>query len=300
MVSIVLPTYNGERYIRESIKSVLMQTYQDWELIIIDDHSEDRTNEIIQSYADNDKRIKLYTNPYNMRLPASLNIGFSKAKGEYLTWTSDDNLFKPEALQVLMTALTDDPKIDLVFSAMDYIDNGGNLIGHTSAVSSKDEIFYKNIVGASFMYTRRAYELIGDYDVDKFLVEDYDYWLRIAKKSNIRYIDKSLYLYRLHSASLTETKNRQILEAKTALLEEELCSTNLNPSIKRNVYRELAIADLGLDRYEELRYHIKKMKEIQKDIKDLPRKVKIAYRIGKGPSLFIKRVYRIIKQRGQQ
>lgn len=298
MISIILPTYNGERYIREAIDSVLMQTYQDWEMIVIDDHSTDRTNEIVQSYVDHDKRIKLHRNQQNMRLPTSLNIGFSKAKGDYLTWTSDDNVFKPEALQVLVEALTDDPKIGLVFAAMDYIDNEGKLTGHTQAVLSKDELFYKNIVGASFMYTRKVYEMIGDYDTHKFLVEDYDYWIRIARKFDIQYVKKSLYLYRQHGGSLTETRNHDMLEAKVKLLEEELNESDVKPEIKEKIYRELAIASFSLDHFEQMKFYINKMRCTQKNISDLPRKIRVSYRIGKWPTKFIRKIYRTMKKRG--
>ena len=104
-VSIVLPTYNGEKYIKESIESILSQTLTDWELIIVNDCSKDTTASIISEYASEDDRIKIITNEQNQKLPESLNIGFRQACGEYLTWTSDDNMYKPQALKTMRNVL---------------------------------------------------------------------------------------------------------------------------------------------------------------------------------------------------
>ena len=84
-ISVILPTYNGERWLAESIKSVIDQTEHNWELIIVNDCSKDNTLKIAQSFAERDKRIFVISNEVNKKLPATLNIGFSYAKGKYLT-----------------------------------------------------------------------------------------------------------------------------------------------------------------------------------------------------------------------
>ena len=85
MVSIILPTYNGEAYIAQSIESILSQTYKKFELIIVNDCSTDHTLEIIQRYKEKDARIRVINNIVNKKLPCSLNIGFSDARGDYLS-----------------------------------------------------------------------------------------------------------------------------------------------------------------------------------------------------------------------
>ncbi|MFT5212615.1 MAG: glycosyltransferase involved in cell wall biosynthesis, partial [Patiriisocius sp.] len=94
-VSIILPVYNGEKYLSKSIESCLNQTYRNIELIIVNDCSTDKTLEIVDGYLKLDSRIKVLTNSANKRLPASLNIGHLQAQGDYITWTSDDNLYLP-------------------------------------------------------------------------------------------------------------------------------------------------------------------------------------------------------------
>ena len=92
-ISVVLPVYNGERYLRESLDSILAQTMGDFELIVVDDCSTDATSVILAEYAVRDSRIRIIRNAENQKLPRSLNIGFAEARGEYLTWTSDDNVY---------------------------------------------------------------------------------------------------------------------------------------------------------------------------------------------------------------
>ena len=100
-ISVILPSYNGERYIAQSIQSVIDQTETDWELIIVNDCSKDNTLKICEDFAKKDKRIRVITNETNKKLPASLNVGFAHANGKYLTLTSDDNHYRPNALDTL-------------------------------------------------------------------------------------------------------------------------------------------------------------------------------------------------------
>ena len=83
-VSVVMPVYNGEKYLKQSIESVIQQSYKDWELIIVNDCSTDRSRDIMQSYVEVDSRIRIVDNSNNLKLPMSLNAGFREARGEYL------------------------------------------------------------------------------------------------------------------------------------------------------------------------------------------------------------------------
>lgn len=127
-VSVVMPVYNGEKYLKQSIESVIQQSYKDWELIIVNDCSTDRSRDIMQSYVEVDSRIRIVDNSNNLKLPMSLNAGFREARGEYLTWTSDDNLYKVNALEELVGYLENNPEIGLVYSDMDYVDASLNFI----------------------------------------------------------------------------------------------------------------------------------------------------------------------------
>lgn len=206
LVSIVLPVYNGERFLTESIDSIIAQTYQNWELIIIDDCSSDSSPEIAKSYVSKDKRIHYYRNEQNLKLPRSLNRGFSLAKGDYLTWTSDDNKYLPVAIEKMVNTLKQE-KTEFVFATCDVINAEGETVDIWSAPKDyQNAIIGGNFVGACFLYTRKVYKTIGEYNTDKFLVEDYDYWLRIFARFPVSNIPDALYQYRWHDGTLTSTE----------------------------------------------------------------------------------------------
>jgi glycosyltransferase involved in cell wall biosynthesis len=209
LVSIVLPVYNGEKYLALAIESILAQTYKNWELILVNDCSTDGTSEIMESYRLKDSRIQILHNDENLKLPRSLNAGFSKASGVYYTWTSDDNLLKPEMLATLAEAMEKDPSLGLVYSNYTGIDESGKETG-LYEMQEPEAIFSGNPVGASFLYRADTAKKIGGYDGDLFLAEDYDYWMRIFAEAPIKKIPENLYYYRRHEGSLTETRKTGI------------------------------------------------------------------------------------------
>ena len=219
-ISIVMPVYNGEKYLRESIESIREQTCQNWELILVNDCSTDNSPAIMQEYEKKDSRIKVVHNSQNKKLPGSLNIGFEHAAGEYFTWTSDDNRYKPRALERMAAILENDAGIGLVYADMDYIDEEGNKTGEVS--SEAENLYYNDCVGACFLYRSEAAKKVGGYRSDWFLVEDYEYWLRMAEKHVIYHLPDNLYEYRYHGASLTETKRNEINQQLYRLRMERL------------------------------------------------------------------------------
>ena len=152
-VSIVLPTYNGEKYIRESIDSVLEQSFQDWELIVVDDCSDDSTAIIVEEYVRKDQRIQLIHNERNQKLPKSLNIGFKESRGEYLTWTSDDNVFLSNAIKSMVDYLDGNSKECMVRADMHLIDEHSKIIGNSEEFLLND-LYIHNLIGACFLYRR--------------------------------------------------------------------------------------------------------------------------------------------------
>lgn len=208
LISIVLPIYNGEKYMRLSIDSVLSQTYTNWELLIVDDGSTDSTAAIAQEYVKKDSRIRYYKNPENMRLPKTLNRGFSLAKGDFLTWTSDDNYYYPAALETMHNALVQQGK-EFAFASCDVINSDGDIVECIMVCdTAKKSIVGTNPVGACFLYSRRVYETVGEYDPEMTLVEDFDYWQRICARYEPACIPQKLYAYRWHDGALTSTMRK--------------------------------------------------------------------------------------------
>lgn len=209
LVSIVLPIYNGEKYMRESIESILSQTWTNWELIIMDDCSTDSTAAIAQEYGIADSRIHYYCNTSNLRLPKNLNAGFQLAHGEFLTWTSDDNVYLPNAIEKMVGCLLDNGA-DFVFASYDTIDTSGNITG-TVKVSEDSvcSLVGVNTVGACFLYSRKAQIDTGEYNPNYTLVEDFDYWQRMSVNYAPKVIKEVLYRYRFHDGALTSTMKKE-------------------------------------------------------------------------------------------
>ena len=217
-ISIVLPVHNGMRFLPQAIRSVQEQTCRDWELIIVDDASSDRTPEIIIDACRMDERIRSVRHEQNRRLPAALNTGFALARGEYLTWTSDDNLYRPEALCEMAAVLDMQAKVDIVYAGRTYIDDNGCAIQFQPA-EPPELMADHNPVGACFLFRRCVHESLGGYDEKLFLVEDYDFWLRASCWFRYLALNKDLYFYRHHEASLTGTRRDEIIATTDHLLE---------------------------------------------------------------------------------
>jgi glycosyltransferase involved in cell wall biosynthesis len=201
LVSIILPVFNGEKYLSESIESCLKQTYQNIELIIVNDCSTDETLAIAQKYASMDNRIKIITNSENKKLPASLNIGHRVASGDYFTWTSDDNLYEVNAVETLLNVLVEN-KVDIIYSNIFLIDQTGKSKRKKNFVSFENVLF-GNYIGSCFLYHKGVFERNSGYNENLFLVEDYDFWLRSINHSIYFQLKKNLYCYRNHDESLT-------------------------------------------------------------------------------------------------
>ncbi len=219
LVSVVLPVYNQANLIIESIESVLTQTYQKFELIIINDGSTDGIEAVLEHYLDH-PQVRCFTQA-NQRLPKALSNGFSYARGEFWTWTSADNIMEPKMLEMLVDKLQAEPDLGMTYADYYAIDDLGHLLqdktwrAHNRPNASSGEIrlpqtaealnsVQDNFIGPCFMYRGWIGRCLGDY-YTQLGVEDYDYWMRINAFFPIRHLgNKSLlYRYRVHNNTLS-------------------------------------------------------------------------------------------------
>lgn len=236
-VSIILPTFNGERFLHQSVQSCLEQSWASLEVIVIIDGSTDNTRSILSTF--DDPRLRVVDRVDNHGLPESLNEGVRHAQGEFLTWTSDDNWFRPHAIASMLNALVNSPDADLVYASYEIADEDGSI---TRLVRADDPgtVWDRNTVGACFLYTRRLAETVGEYRPERRLIEDYDYWLRASMLFKFIPLHESLYVYRDHPHSLSGQINSFQRARAVARLKHEWRGIS-----RKQVNAELAEIDIA-------------------------------------------------------
>jgi glycosyltransferase involved in cell wall biosynthesis len=241
-VSIVLPTYNGSKYIRASIESCLIQTFRDFELIIVNDCSTDNTAEIIEEYVLKDDRVKVIHNAFNKKLPLSLNTGFDVAKGKYHTWTSDDNYYAPNALETLFEILERDKTMAFVYADYTIINDRNEITGKRTFGNINEKFFQG--CSACFLYRAEVYKANNGYNPSAFLIEDYDFFLRAFLQSKVLYINRhDLYYYREHESSLTSLQSDAVNDIAKIMVERQMSrlEQKLPPKELALLFRKFAV-----------------------------------------------------------
>ena len=213
-ISVIMPVYNGEKYLAEAIESILTQTFTDFELIIVNDGSTDSSLETIERY--NDRRIKLINNSKNLGITKSLNIALKEAKGKYIARQDADDISLSTRLEEQLKYIETHPEVGVVGTNVYNIQEDGTISG-SSCLDPKptlEKLLKDNrIIHGSIMMGKRVIEEVGYYDDAFRISQDYELWLRISKNYEIRNIKNPLYKLRAHKKRIT------IVNLKEATLE---------------------------------------------------------------------------------
>jgi GT2 family glycosyltransferase len=203
-VTIVVPVFNGEDYLRYCLRSLMKQSFRDFDVIIVDDGSRDESPNIADKFCRADARFRLIRNEMNKGLPASLNIGSRESRRSHQTWISHDNVLGEDWIESMYKNITQG-KEEIVYSDYFLFDSFEEP-RHLSKVESDEFLFCGNVIGASFIYSSEVFMQIGGYDESKFLFEDYDFFVR-AKRAGFKFrkIPIQNYFYRVHNQQLSST-----------------------------------------------------------------------------------------------
>jgi len=209
LVSIVLPVYNGEKYLAESLDSILAQTYRNWELVIINDGSTDSTENLILKYQD--KRIKYFPNDVNKGIIFSLNRGLRESNGIYIARIDADDIALPYRLEKQVRFLSENPDYDLCGSYFQTIDSNGRLLKNvTFPANNRDAQSYlllHNCFCHSAIMMRTGIAKDLKYDENFQVCEDYDLWYRISRTGKILNLPEFTTLYRVHDNNMSTRKS---------------------------------------------------------------------------------------------
>jgi glycosyltransferase involved in cell wall biosynthesis len=209
-VTVLMSVYNGERYLRESIESILNQTFSDFEFLIINDGSTDSSREIILSY--DDPRIILVDNEENMGLAKSLNGGIHRARGEYIARQDADDISHPLRFEKEFEHMKKN-KCDVVCCRYQYIDKRGKKLRKVSDLFYKENIFqllvsYKDpIAHGSVLMKKNVLQSVGEYNELLVYAQDFELWLRLLnKRKKIECVDYVGYFFRYLTSLNREKK----------------------------------------------------------------------------------------------
>ena len=214
-VSIVMPVYNAERYVAESVNSILAQTYKDFEFIIINDGSTDGTHQILMSYASADDRVKLISRP-NTGIVGALNDGLAAVRGHYVARMDSDDLALPQRLDEQVRFLDEHHDVVILGTDVLIIDADGDAMWTDHKPADHDQIDAALLSGRSAiivhpaaMMRRDAVEKIGPYRPDTQWVEDLDYFLRLGEIGRLANLSRVLLKYRLHPQSVNHRRRQE-------------------------------------------------------------------------------------------
>lgn len=229
-ISIIMPAFNAEKYIEEAVNSVINQTLNNWELIIINDGSTDGTEIIAGKYVAVDSRIKLISQE-NKKLGAARNTGIVNAKGDWIAFLDADDLWVPDKLEKQLSVAKTYPDAGVIFSdgftfyndviktALPYGTVTGSL---TASAMYKLEYQGNYIPVLSVLVKKNHIDAIGLQDVDPHIhgCEDWDYWLRLAIHGVSFYgMDDKLFYYRKHTSNMSNDNDQMNLAKATVFIQ---------------------------------------------------------------------------------
>lgn len=233
-ITVLMPVFNGEKYLKDAIDSILQQTFSNFEFLIINDGSTDNSVSIIESY--NDSRIRLIHNEKNMGLIATLNIGIELAKGTYIARMDSDDISLPQRLEKELEVFNSNPFVDVVATQMILINadgfKTGMWSGDTDLTSSKQIkkrlpnqccIAHPSVMAKTALFRQYFYK------ASQKGAEDWDLWLRMASEGKVFYkIDELLIKYRVHPTSATIIRNKKGRYINNWKVQIKYCLSKIN------------------------------------------------------------------------
>jgi len=245
-VSVVMPAYNSEKYISESIDSMINQTYINWELIVVNDGSTDGTKKIIQEYTRKfPMKIRLIDKEKNEGISKGLNSAIKKADGIYICWLSSDDIYSIDMIENEINFLNNNKEFDIVFSNCDFINTDSEFLMSCPKNYYYDELVkgdktqpYRSLLskyclnGCSVMCKKEHYEKIGGFNSKFLYAHDYDMWIRLAANYNIGYINNINVHYRIHPEQGTNLGFNE-LDSIKSLLDFMRDDVNFNRLLKK-------------------------------------------------------------------
>lgn len=272
-ISVIIPTYNYGKFLPETLDSVLNQTYQDFEIIVVDDGSTDNTAKIAHDYIKKYPDKIRYLFQKNQGCGAACNRGIRESAGNYIALLGADDIWYPEKLELQIHYLKEHPDMSMVFTEFEYIDSNGRTLGFSDrrkkipidGMILKYYIKHPLILPSSVLIKRQVFDRVGLFDETTYC-EDADMFFRITKFFQVGLIEKSLLKYRRHNMNFTSDQTKQIKRNedilkvyKKFLNEEREFAKENKEAVKRRfsrIYNDYVEALLRCNKFKEARFQI--------------------------------------------
>ncbi len=263
-VTVLMPTYNRACYVGHAIRSVLQQTFGDFELLVLDDGSTDDTETVVRAITD--PRVRYVRCPHR-GISATLNTGVRLARGRYIARLDSDDEWLPEMLATETAVLAVQPEVGLVYARAQAMDAAGHPLAITRGYPLRfpDDALRSMLVDDStcniaVVVRRTCLDQAGLFDEAFLAHEDWDMWLRVACRSRFAFVDAVLARFRLHDANLTGPASplfTQLLETRPRVLDKAFADPNLPPASRavkplayRTVFLSIALAWWNLRQWD--------------------------------------------------
>lgn len=209
-ISVIMSVYNGETYLKEAIESVINQTFQNWELVVINDCSTDSTSTILADFALKDERIKVHTNEVNLKLPASLNKAISLSSGKYIARMDADDICLSDRFEKQYKFMEENPDVALTSCRFLTVKNGvyasGGAGGRCDNQALRAMLLVANPILHPGVIAKAEVMKKFNYDTSLTCTEDLELWTRMAMENQkIQILPECLLIYRLHDKQITST-----------------------------------------------------------------------------------------------
>ena len=245
-VSVIIPSYNRAHLLGRAIQSVLDQTYQDFEIIVVDDGSKDNTEEVVRSF--NDKRIRYIRHEVNKGGATARNTGIKAARCEYIAFQDSDDEWLPDKLEKQMKVFEKvSPKVGVVYTGFRRIENDKKTYIPSSKVSQKEGDIHKTLLKGNFVSTpvavvkRECFKRGGMFDEELLPLEDWELWIRISKYYQFKVIDESLVISYHQPDSISANQNA-VFRARKLILEKHFEDIKENREFLANQYFSMGVA----------------------------------------------------------
>ncbi len=310
LVSVIVPVFNRQDYVAETIESIVKQTYKNIEIIIINDGSTDDSEKIIRTFQSQYPDAINIIDQQNQGQVKARNNGLKIARGEFIAFLDSDDVWALDKIEKQIPLFTD--KVGLIYSGVEYIDTWGNAIGSEQCDQDIKGAVYERLIvknrmtGGTVIVKNEALKKVGLFDETLEAAENWDLWIRVTQFYEVDFVDEALLKYRKHSGNMS-SNNTLMLDATHSILEKYCLNANVEEVATEaceiataNYYYRVGVYQTSIGDYSNARVNFKKANKYVPNYLDCDIRIIRSYlgkELNEFVSAMVKRVKPIFRRR---